>query len=174
MLPMMSSPAGRCLSMSQGEIRKLWVSSSETSQEKCVEDQSGNDFSKKQVVQDSEVSLSSIGVSTPTWIIVLPCNAMASMRFLCCPQSYVDSYFVYPYDIRIQCNIFLLFQYISVFYVCSKSPSYFPHNGAPLGYQPTLAVHHTLCASSIEPRPCKAFSFETQLDVENGRLMKQI
>ena len=137
-------------------------------------DQSGNDFSKKQVRQHSEVSLSSIGVSTPTWNIVLACNAMASMRFLCCPQSYVDSYFVYPYDIRIQCNIFLLFQYISVFYVCSKSPSYFPHNGAPLGYQPTLAVHHTLCASSIEPRPCKAFSFETQLDVENGRLMKQI
>lgn len=78
-------------------------------------DQSGNDFSKKQVLQDSEVSLSSIGVSTPTWSIVLPCNAMASMRFLCCPQSYVDRYFVYPYDIRIQCNIFLLFQYISVF-----------------------------------------------------------
>ena len=56
------------------------------------------------------------------------------------------------------------------FNVCSISPSYFPHNGAPLGYQPTLAVHHTLCASSIEPRPCKAFSFKTQLDVENGRV----
>ena len=81
MLPMMSSPAG-CLSMSQGESHECFLL--KPARKDVLRDQSCNDFSRKQVLQDSQVSLSSIGVSTmsPTWSIILPLQLDVIHSFL--------------------------------------------------------------------------------------------